>query len=125
MAIHSQEPLVPVAFCGGRLTNQTFPKFGKTMNITIMQLLFALVSISTAIYILNAVSYRVFLQKYDNSEFFESLRGLITVDFDHPNFPADDVAEIRKRQKTHDLLFYICVVCFTVCAAYHLAISQF
>lgn len=98
---------------------------GEAMNITIMQILFVLVSISTAIYILNAISYRVFLLKYDKTDFFQSLKGLISVDFDHPSFPVDDEAEIRKRQRNHDLLFYLCVFCFAVCAVYNLVISQF
>lgn len=69
------------------------------MNINPALSLFVLVSISTAIYILNAIKFRVYLQRYEKQDFFESLKGLISVDFDHPSFPTNDEIEIRKRQK--------------------------
>lgn len=106
------------------MIEEAFPMTGENMNITITQFLFVLVSISTAIYILNAISYRVFLQKYERTDFFESLKGLITVDFNHPSFPVDDEDEIRKRQKTHDRLFYVCVSVFVICVFYTLAMSN-
>lgn len=94
------------------------------MNVTVTQFLFVLLSISTAVYVFNAISYRVFLQKYENTDFFRSLKGLITVDFDHASFPADDEDEIRKRQKTHDRLFYICAFFLVTSGVYTLAISN-
>lgn len=98
---------------------------GDSMYINPALFLFVLVSISTAIYILNAIKFRVYLQRYERKEFFESSKGLINVDFDHPSFPTDDETEIRKRQKTHDRLFYVCVFCFVTCAIYNLAASTF
>ena len=87
--------------------------------------LFILVSISTAIYIFDAINFRLYLQRYQKKEFFESLKGLISVDFDHPSFPTEDEAEIRRRQKNHDRLFYVCVFCFVICAIYNLAAATF
>ncbi|MEP3279887.1 MAG: hypothetical protein ABJN26_13475 [Stappiaceae bacterium] len=84
------------------------------MKINSALLLFSLVSISAAFFIFNAIKFRMYLNKYEKKDFFASLKGLITVDFDHPDFPKNDGMELRKKQKTHDRLFYVCIFCFAL-----------